>query len=149
MTTICKVGAFLTALVLLAGSASVETLRIAAWNVGLDRTGPGLLVQDLAKGEDPQIAAVVRVLAELDADVILLTAVDYDQGGVALGLLADQLAVAGQSYPHRFALRPNTGLQTGFDVDGNGRIGDPRDAQGFGLFSGQGGMAILSRWPVD
>ena len=149
MTTICDVRATLTALVLLAGSASAETIRIATWNTGLDRSGPGLLVEDLAKGEDRQVAALVRVLVALDADVILLTALDYDHGGVALGLLADKLAVAGQDFPVRFALRPNTGMQTGFDVDGNGRTGDPRDAQGFGLFSGQGGMAILSRWPVD
>ena len=92
---------------------------------------------------------MVRVLAALDADVILLTAVDYDRGGVALGLLADRLAAAGAPYPHRFALRPNTGMQTGLDVDGNGRLGDPRDAQGWGLFSGQGGMAVLSRLPLD
>lgn len=117
--------------------------------MGLDRTGPGLLVQDLSRGEDPQIAAIARVLKALDADVILLTAVDYDRGGVALRLLADRLAAEGIPYPHRFAFRPNTGLQTGFDIDGNGRPGDPRDAQGFGLFSGQGGMAILSRLPVD
>lgn len=134
---------------LAAGPSLAETLRIATWNVGLDRTGPGLLVQDLARGEDPQIAAIVRVLVLLDADVILLTAFDYDRGGVALGLLADSLAAAGAAYPHRFALRPNTGMQTGFDVDGNGRFGDPRDAQGFGLFSGQAGMALLSRLPVD
>lgn len=105
-------------------------------------------MQDLARGEDPQIAAVVRVLKALDADVLLLTALDYDRGNVALGLLADRLGALGASYPHRFAFRPNTGMQTGFDVDGNGRRGDPRDAQGFGLFSGQGGMAILSRLPV-
>jgi hypothetical protein len=129
--------------------ARSETLRIATWNVGLDRTGPGLLVAGLAKGEVPQIAAVVRVLAALDADVILLTEVDYDLGGVALEMLAGQLAAAGAPYVHRFALRPNTGTQTGFDVDGNGRIGDPADAQGWGLFSGQGGMAVLSRFPVD
>ncbi|MCX7286518.1 MAG: endonuclease/exonuclease/phosphatase family protein [Rhodobacterales bacterium] len=129
--------------------AGAETLRIATWNASLDRTGPGLLVRDLARADDPQIAALVRVLVDLDADVILLTAVDYDRGGVALGLLADRLAAAGIDYPHRFALRPNTGLQTGFDVDGNGRIGDPRDAQGFGLYSGQGGMAVLSRLAID
>jgi Endonuclease/Exonuclease/phosphatase family len=129
--------------------ARAETLRIATWNVGLDRTGPGLLVRDLDRGEDPQIAAILRVVVALDADVLLLTAVDYDRGGVALGLLADRLAKAGAPYPHRFALRPNSGLQTGFDVDGNGRIGDPRDAQGFGLFSGHGGMAVLSRLPLD
>jgi hypothetical protein len=115
----------------------------------LDRSGPGLLVSDLAKAEDPQIAAVVRVLAALDADVILLTSVDYDRDGVALGLLADLLANTGTDFPHRFSLRPNTGTQTGFDVDGNGRVGDPADAQGWGLFSGQGGMAILSRLPID
>lgn len=139
----------LMALILIPAVAWAEPLRIATWNVDLDRTGPGLLVNDLAKGNNPQIAALLRGLVALDADVILLTAFDYDLGGVALGLLADQLAAQGAPYPHRFALRPNTGLQTGFDVDGNGRLGDPRDAQGFGLFSGQGGMAILSRLPVD
>lgn len=128
---------------------AAETLRIATWNVALDRSGPGLLVRDLDRGEDPQVAALARVLVALDADVLLLTAVDYDLGGVALGLLADRLRAAGLHYPERFALRPNTGAQTGLDVDGNGRIGDPQDAQGWGLFSGQGGMAILSRLPVD
>lgn len=89
------------------------------------------------------------MLVALQADVILLTSVDYDHGGVALGLLADRLRAADLDYPHRFALRPNTGMQTGFDLDGNGRPGDPRDAQGFGLFSGHAGMAVLSRLPLD
>jgi hypothetical protein len=129
--------------------AKADVLRVATWNVGLDRSGPGLLVADLAKAETPQVDAVVRVLVRLDADVILLTSVDYDRGGVAIGLLADRLADAGTPYAHRFALRPNTGMQTGNDIDGNGRIGDPQDAQGWGLFSGQGGMAILSRLPLD
>jgi hypothetical protein len=126
-----------------------ESLRIATWNAGLDRAGPGLLVRDLAAGDDPQSAAVVRVLLALEADVILLTSVDYDRGGVALGLLAERLAAMGLDYPYRLAFRPNTGMQTGLDVDGNGRLGDPRDAQGFGLFSGNAGMAILSRLPLE
>ena len=133
----------------LAQPGAAETLRIATWNVGLDRAGPGLLVKALDEGADPQIEAIVRVLAALEADVVLLTSVDYDRGGVALGLLAAKLAAQGLDYPHRFAFRPNTGMQTGFDLDGNGRAGDPRDAQGFGLFSGHGGMAVLSRLPVD
>lgn len=135
-------------LALLATPAGADSLRIATWNVALDRQGPGLLVKDLTKGE-AQVQAVVRVLAALQADVILLTSVDYDRGGVALGLLAKQLAATGLDYPHRFALRPNTGMQTGFDIDGNGRLNDPRDAQGFGLFSGNAGMALLSRLPID
>ena len=133
---------------LFAQPAAAETLRIATWNVSLDRQGPGLLVKDLAE-KAPQGQAVVRVLVALQADVVLLTSVDYDRGGVALGLLADQLRAAGLDYPHHFAFRPNTGLQTGHDLDGNGRLGDPRDAQGFGLFSGHAGMAVLSRLPID
>jgi hypothetical protein len=144
------VRAWLSALVLVAAApTAAETLRIATWNAGLDRAGPGLLVKDLAKGDDPQTAAAVRVLVALQADVILLTSVDYDRGGVALGLLAEKLAAAGLDYPHRLAFRPNTGMQTGFDIDGNGRLGDARDAQGFGLFSGNAGMAVLSRLPLD
>ena len=145
-TTIFKPLALLAAL--WAGPAGAETLRIATWNASLDRAGPGLLVKDLDEGE-AQTAAVVRVLLALDADVILLTSVDYDRGGVALGLLADRLAAEGLDYPHHFAFRPNTGLQTGFDIDGSGRLGDARDAQGFGLFSGNAGMAVLSKLPVD
>lgn len=148
-TTRTTISRTLVLLAALAGPAGAESLRIATWNVGLDRDGPGLLVQDLALGANPQIEAIVGVLAALDADVILLTSVDYDRGGVALGLLADRMQLEGIDYPHQFAVRPNTGMQTGLDLDGNGRPGDPRDAQGFGLFSGQGGMAILSRLPID
>jgi Endonuclease/Exonuclease/phosphatase family len=148
-TTIFSLGRLVFSACLAASPVSAESLRIATWNTGLDRAGPGLLVKDLEKGDDPQSGAVVRVLQVLDADVILLTAVDYDRGGVALGLLADRLRAKGLDYPYRFALRPNTGMQTGFDVDGNGRLGDARDAQGFGLFSGNGGMAVLSRLPLD
>lgn len=68
---------------------------------------------------------------------------------MALSLLADRLVPLGRGYPHRFALRPNTGRQTGLDLDGDGRLGGPGDAQGWGQFSGQAGMAVLSRLPVD
>lgn len=139
---------FLLLAALLASPASAETLRIATWNVALDRQGPGLLVKDLAEGE-AQVQAVVRVMVALQADVVLLTSIDYDRGGVALGLLAESLAAQGLHYPYRFAFRPNSGMQTGFDIDENGRTGDARDAQGFGLYSGNGGMAVLSRLPID
>jgi len=115
----------------------------------LDRAGPGLLARDVAGDKDAQVAAVLRVLARLDADVLLLTNVDYDRGLAAAGLLADRLALAGAPYPHRFALRPNTGLQTGLDIDGDAQSGGPGDAQGWGRFAGQGGMLVLSRLPVD
>jgi hypothetical protein len=129
--------------------AEAETLRIATWNSDLSRQGPGLLARDIAGGKDPQVLAALQVIAALDVDVLLLTSVDYDHGLVVLGLLADRLAAMGHPYPHLLALRPNTGLPTGLDVDGDGRLGEPEDAQGWGLFSGQAGMAVLSRLPLD
>ncbi|NEY90207.1 endonuclease/exonuclease/phosphatase family protein [Rhodobacteraceae bacterium KMS-5] len=129
--------------------ASAETLRIATYNADLSAPGPGLLLFDLRKKELPaQRAAVVEAITALDADVLLLTGIDFDLGGEALGALADRLEAAGLSYPHRIALRPNTGVPTGRDLDGNGQLGEARDAQGWGRFPGEGGMAVLSRLPL-
>lgn len=93
--------------------------------------------------------AVERMILALQADALLLTGIDYDLELHALRALADRLAAAGLSYPYRLALRPNTGRATGLDLDGDSRRGGPRDAQGYGSFAGQGGMALLSRLPVD
>ncbi|WP_299607635.1 endonuclease/exonuclease/phosphatase family protein [uncultured Tateyamaria sp.] len=124
--------------------AQADTIRIATYNTELHRDGPGLFLRDLARGEDDQINAVLAVIKRADADVLALQGIDYDLTGEALTRFAK---AAG--YPHHFALRPNTGLPTGLDMDGDGRLGGPRDAQGYGRFSGQGGMAILSRLPID
>ncbi len=126
-------------LMLVCGPALAD-IRVATWNAELSRKGPGLLLSDIRKG-DPQIAAARAVIAALDADVLLLTDVDYDLELVALRALD-------LGYPHIFALRPNTGMPTGLDIDGDGRRGGPRDAQGYGWFAGDGGMAVLSRFPL-
>lgn len=126
-----------------------NSLRIATYNPDLSRKGPGLLLRDILSGTDPQITAVVTTLANLNADIVVLTDFDFDHNLVALSALADQLAKAGAPYPCRFSKRPNTGMATGLDLDGDGRLGGPADAQGFGYFSGQGGLAVLSRLPID
>lgn len=126
-----------------------EGVRVATWDPGLTRRGPGLLARDLVRGEEAQIAAVLAVLGAARADIVLLTGVDWDAGGVAARLLADRLAGAGLSYPYHHAPRPNTGVPTGHDADRDGRRGGPRDAQGYGRFPGEGGLLILSRWPIE
>ncbi|WP_435530852.1 endonuclease/exonuclease/phosphatase family protein [Pseudogemmobacter humi] len=141
--------ALLLAAFCLTPGVAAETLRIATWNTDLERKGPGLLLRDIAGGKNRQVEAALRVLAALDADVLLLTGFDYDHGLVAARSFAERLAVIGPDYPHAFALRPNRGMQTGLDLDGDGRTGGPGDAQGWGWFSGQSGMLILSRLPLD
>jgi len=102
-------------------------------------------LRDIRKGEDPQITAIVQVIDQISPDILLLTDIDFDLDGAALAAFSDVLQ---QPYEHQFTARPNAGIPTGFDVDGNGRLGEARDAQGYGEFSGDGGLAVLSRFPV-
>ena len=128
---------------MLAGPAAAEDLRVATFSAPLSRDGPGLLLRDILKGED-QAAAAAAIVAEVSPDILLLTEFDHDGGLVALRAFAD---TAG-GYPYVFALRPNAGMATGVDLDGDGYSDNARDAQGYGRFSGDGGMALLSRYPI-
>lgn len=130
-------------------AAAAETLRVATFAAPLTRAGPGLLLRDILSDDDPGIAATVAQIAEVSPGILVLTAFDHDADGVALAAFGDRLAAAGVSLPHHFALQSNAGMTTGLDMDGDGRLGTPRDAQGYGRFAGQAGLAILSRWPVD
>lgn len=130
---------------LVAQGAAADSYRIATFAAPLSRDGPGLLLRDIISGDDPQIAAVQAVILHIDPDVLVLTDFDYDLDGLALAAFAAGLG----PYGFRFAIRPNTGLASGLDLDGNGRLGEARDAQGYGRFAGDGGLAILSRYPID
>jgi hypothetical protein len=134
----------------LAGAPAVaREVKLATWDAGLTRGGPGYLLRDLGKADDPQIAAAVQVLAALDADVVVLTGMDYDLSGLALAALQDRLKAAGAGYPFALPLRPNTGVPTGLDLDHDGALNGAGDAQGFGWFPGRAGIAVLSRLPLD
>lgn len=126
-----------------------ETLvRIATFNTELARNGPGLLLRDILSEEDPQAEAVARVIAQAQPDIIALQDIDYDHDLAAVQALSDRIAHHGLNLRYIFALRPNAGMVTGLDLDGDGRLGRARDAQGYGEFAGQGGMAVLSRFPI-
>lgn len=129
--------------------AQAEPLRIATFNTGLERDGPGLLLRDILRGDDPQVRSVVKVLAKAAPDIVALQGVDHDHHMRTLRALRDAIAGTGPDYPYMFASAPNAGMATGLDMDGDGRLARGADAQGYGRFSGQGGMAILSRYPID
>jgi hypothetical protein len=127
---------------------AADSLRVAFWNTELSRKGPGLLLRDLERGEEEDILATLEVIAETNADILVLQGIDWDFEGRALAALATQLAAAATPYPYRLAPRPNRGTQSGFDLNDNGRRGDPQDAVGYGEFTGQNGLALLSRFPI-
>lgn len=123
-------------------------VTLATWDAGLSRAYPGTLLRDLGKS-DPQSTAAIAVLKKLDADLLVLVGIDYDYGGEALAALRQRLAAAGLAYPHALALRPNTGVPTGLDLNHDGQLGGANDAQGYGRFPGQAGIAVLSKYPLD
>ncbi|WP_158964844.1 endonuclease/exonuclease/phosphatase family protein [Chachezhania sediminis] len=133
---------------LIAGPLAADTVRIATFNAELQRDGPGLLLRDIDRGEDKQIAAVIDMIAVAAPDILALQSIDWDHDGLTLAAFTARLADAGIDYPHTFFPRGNRGLPSGADLDGDGRPGEPEDMQGFGAFTGQGAMAILSRFPI-
>lgn len=125
--------------------AASDTLRLAFLHSELSRDGPGLLLRDILTGDNLQVTALRRVIRAVDPDVLVLAGVDWDLQGHTLDALADAIG----PYPHLFSARPNRGLQSGVDLDGDGDTGGIGDAFGHAEFAGKEGMAILSRLPFD
>ncbi|WP_261196287.1 endonuclease/exonuclease/phosphatase family protein [Pseudoruegeria sp. SHC-113] len=122
-------------------------MRIATYSSELTRRGPGLLLRDILSRKDPQIEATLAVLLATRPDVLLLTDFDQDPDSLAAQALAQRLAEAGLALPHVYTGPSPRGMPSGLDLDGDGRLGEPEDSIGFGQFPGNGGMAVLSRFP--
>jgi hypothetical protein len=91
---------------------------------------------------------VVRAAA---ADVLLITGIDHDFRGRALAAFLDLVRAGkdGIDYAHVFAPGVNAGVPSGLDLDLDGRTMGWDDAFGWGKFPGHGGMALVSRLPID
>ncbi|MEJ8569798.1 endonuclease/exonuclease/phosphatase family protein [Elongatibacter sediminis] len=132
-----------------------DTLRIATFNIAMGREAAGALSRALASGDDPRLRQLASIVQTVRPDILLLNEFDYDPGIDAPALLNDRylaIAAAGQTpirYPYAFRAAVNTGIDSGRDLDRDGRTGDPGDAWGFGHFPGQYGMLLLSRHPID
>jgi Endonuclease/Exonuclease/phosphatase family len=136
---------------------AADAIRVATFNVSLNRTGPTRLTQDLQQGDD-QIKMVAAIIRAVKPDILLLNEIDYSTAADNAGLFEqkyladtapDLLLGAAWSMPHRFTAPVNTGEPSSLDLNKNGRIDDPEDAWGFGRFPGQYGMAVLSRFEID
>jgi len=125
-----------------------ERLRLATFNVGLGRDGPGLLLKDILD-RDADIVALAQIIGQAAPDVLLLTNFDSDFQNIALGrFMALIRAETGIDYRYLFAPLGNAGLGSGLDLNRNNRLGDWADNWGFGRFEGASGMALLSRYPL-
>lgn len=155
-TLVAVLGMLAVALAPAAAGARVkerpEPVRFATFNVSLNRSGLGDLAAELATPGSPQPANVAEIIQRNRPDVLLLNEFDYDPE--ALELFRENYLAVSQNgedpieYPYAFIAPSNTGEQSGVDLDGDGEIGGPNDAYGFGFFPGQFGMVVLSQHPI-
>lgn len=130
------------------GHVTADNISIATFNAELTRKGPGLLLRDILKEEDPQVAAFTALMRDIRPDIIALQGIDYDLEHRALTALTKVLEKVGLPYPYSFTAAPNAGQTSGLDLNGNGRLGNADDAHGFGRYTSMGGMAVLSRFEI-
>ena len=131
-------------------------IRVATFNVALNRKENGQLIRDLKAGDEQakKIACIVQLVAP---DILLANEVDYSDGEAAkllhenylLKVQSSELNLQPSSMVHLFTAPVNTGVQSGLDLNLNGRTTDSDDAWGYGSFPGQYGMAVYSRFPIS
>ena len=135
------------------GSA-IPVVRIASFNAALNRAEPGQLLEELRGGGCEQARKVAEIVQRNGIDVMLLCELDRDDVAATASVFADEYLAVSQNgstpiqFEYRFVGGVNTGEPSGLDLDGDGELGGPGDALGYGAFPGQYGMAVFSRHPI-
>lgn len=137
-----------------------QPVRVATYNTSLYSDQAGGLVARLRSG-DAGAKKIAAVLQRVRPDIVLLNEFDYVADGRAADLFQRDFLDVPQPgggeplrYAHRYLAPVNTGVPSGLDLGGDGRIGGRgreagNDAWGYGLHPGQYGMLVLSRYPID
>lgn len=135
-------------------SKKETSIRIATFNVALNRKKEGALLQELESGNPKEVTKIAAIIQMVRPDVLLINEIDFD-GGKSLESFEKKFLGKGQhgqeaiEYSYRYVELVNTGIDTAMDLNGDRRMGTADDAFGYGRFPGQYGMAVLSMYPID
>ena len=138
----------------LAIDESRQQIRFATFNIAMGLQSEGELYQRLKSGDDLALKKAAAVIQKIRPDVLLLNEFDYFELDSALLFINNyldtpQFGNEAISFAHALNGAVNTGWNSGLDLNGNGVLGEPEDAWGFGRFPGQYGMMVLSRFPMQ
>jgi endonuclease/exonuclease/phosphatase family metal-dependent hydrolase len=131
------------------------TFKFATYNTSLFQKQYGGLINKLEDPQDEQAIHLAKIIRSVKPDFLLLQEFDYDSAGLALNYFKknflQNLALGQDTIQYRYGrvFSSNTGINSGVDIDENGKVTNPGDAYGFGFFEGQYGFAVLSRFPFD
>lgn len=164
-----RLGFFFFCVVLLVpvgANSEGRVIRVATFNVSMEggnyvgkgRTPSGHeLPAALSNSDHPQISNIAEIIQRVRPDIILLNEFDF-HSDPAQGVLPflerylqqPQAGTEAIDYPYFYQGPVNTGVDSGMDLDRDGKAsGTGNDAFGFGLYPGQYGMLLLSRFPID
>ena len=108
-----------------------------------------------------QIRNIAEIIQRVNPDIILLNEFDNQVNNennqhhslkkfIQQYLNKSQNGQSAIDFPYFYQGQVNTGVNSGYDLDGNGKKGVlPGDGFGYGHFSGHFGMALLSKYPID
>ena len=136
-----------------------NSIRFATFNTSLYSEEVGGLIKRLNEN-DVGARKIAAVIQHQRPNILLLNEFDYDAQAIAVNIFQKNFLAVSQdnqtpiSYPYFYIAPVNTGVQSGMDLDNNGKLGgDGRDrgndAFGYGLHPGQYGMLVLSKFPID
>ncbi|MEM9644375.1 MAG: endonuclease/exonuclease/phosphatase family protein [Planctomycetota bacterium] len=131
-----------------------DGLKVATFNVSLYGSRAGEIKDRLSDGRDDQAEKIAAIVQTVRPDVLLVNEVDFEADGAVAEQLAEAFFAVGRDgrvgieYPHVLSIPSNTGLESGMDLNHNGKSGEPNDAWGYGAYPGQYAMAIFSRFPI-
>lgn len=131
-----------------------DAITVATFNASLNRSREGELLEHLATGDNVQAQNAAETIQRINPDIILINEFDYDAEHKAADLFRKNYLEVGHNgaapvtYPYMWTGPVNTGVPSGFDLDNDGQIKLGNDAWGFGLFPGQYGMVVYSKFPI-
>ena len=131
------------------------TVRFASFNVSHHRKHSGDLAEHLSSGHNRKSQQVAEILQIVRPDVVLLNEFDFEESRMAakhfttLYLEVSQNGQPPIEYPHTYSASVNTGIDSGLDLNHDGKTGSAADCYGYGDHPGQYGMLVLSKYPFD
>jgi 3-phytase len=158
----------LATLPLAAAARSSTTVRFATFNASLNRNAEGQALADLSVPGNAQADAVAEIIQRTRPDILLINEFDFyaptadHPDGPLVDAFRDNYLERAHNgadpidYPFSFVAPSNTGVSSGLDLNNNGVIdttpGDGSygdDSLGFGLFEGQFGPVVYSKYPIQ
>ena len=129
-------------------------IRIASFNIYMNRNVEGDLKTELKEGTSSQASRVAEIIQVVNPDIVLLNEFDYDSEGEGLAYFKSLFLEVSQNgndpveYPYTYFSEFNTGAPSGLDLDNDGTTDGKGDSFGYASFPGQYGMVLLSKYPI-